>query len=82
MFLERMIRFCLLGLLLLGDVSGKRLEQRRKKVEIKYEYLPQVASLGEPPKQIFGKSWEFDPRREGGGGSDPVPTFFSKLTET
>ena len=23
--------------------------------------------LGEPPKQIFGKSWEFDPRRGGRG---------------
>ena len=53
MFLERMIRFCLLGLLLLGRVSGKRLEQRRKNVEIKYEYLPQVASLENMIREII-----------------------------
>ena len=59
MFLERMIRFCLLGLLLLGGVSGKRLEQRRNKVEIKYEYLPQVASLE--------KQQEYDQKNNHGG---------------
>ena len=39
------------------------------KILVRYRYV-----LGKPPKQIFGKSWDFGPRR--GGGSDPIPTFF------
>ena len=33
------------------------------------------SELGKHAKQIFGKSWDFGPRG-GGGGSDPIPTFF------
>ena len=36
--------------------------------------------LGKLAKQIFGKSWEFGPRR--GAGVWPNPNFFSKLTKT
>ena len=32
------------------------------------------ALIGEALKQIFGQSWDFVPRR-GGGGSDQIPTF-------
>ena len=42
-----------------------------KKVQCSHQSLG--ACLGKLAKQIFGKSWEFGPRR--GGGSDPIPTF-------
>ena len=32
--------------------------------------------IGEPPKQIFGKSWEFGPRR---GGVWPNPNSYKSL---
>ena len=38
---------------------------------INFQYLP----LGELSKQIFGKSWEFGPRR-GGGGLTQSQLFF------
>ena len=44
------------------------------KILVRYRYV-----LGKPPKQIFGKSWDFGPRR---GGVWPNPNFFSKLTKT
>ena len=33
-----------------------------------------ITSLGKPPKQIFGKSWDFGPRR--GGGLTKSQLFF------
>ena len=36
-------------------------------------WLSFYLKLGKHAKQIFGKSWDFVPRR--GGGSDPIPTF-------
>ena len=45
-------------------------------VHCAFSSIPNTVSsqyLGKLPKQIFGKSWEFGPRR---GGSDPIPTFF------
>ena len=51
---------------------------RIKKVyDIKTLYLPFIIMmiLGKPPKQIFGKSWDFVPRR----GVWPNPNFYKAL---
>ena len=40
-----------------------------------------LSALGKHAKQIFGKSWDFGPRR-GGGGLTQSQLFLSKLTKT
>ena len=35
----------------------------------------QTHSIGEPSKQIFGKTWEFAPT---GGGADTIPIFLNQ----